>query len=236
MLPLADLLLTISRYSAEDLRRLAARQDLDLPPLRRVHLGVGLPRATLPPRRAELAPLLRSGGYLLTVGSLAPSKNHAVIVLALALLAERGRALPPLLWLGRDVERAGLDALLARHPAVARQVRHLQGLDDHDLALAYAHCRLTIFPSFFEGFGLPVAESLAFGKVCLASNACSIPEAGGDFADYFAPDDPAALAALIERYLDDRQLARRAAQIRRGHRATTWQATCRQLYAALGTS
>lgn len=236
MLPLADQLVTISRYSDEDLRRLAARQVLALPPLRRVRLGAGLPRVQLPPRRAELAPLLRRGGYLLTVASLSPSKNHAAIVQALALLAARGRALPPLLWLGRNIQRAELDALLARHPAVARQVLHLEGADDHDLALAYAHCRLTIFPSRFEGYGLPVAESLAFGKVCLASNACSIPEAGGDFADYFAPDDPAALAALIERYLDEAALAAREAEIRRGHRPTTWQETCRQLYAALGPS
>ncbi len=232
MLPLADQVVAISDYTRRDLEAFANARGL---PLRRpslARLGDRLPPADWPPRHAALVPLLSAGGYLLTVGSIAQPKNQEVIVRALALLIAQGRRLPPVLWLGRVVERVTLDRALADCPEVVPLLHIVEGADDHDLRLAYERCRFTIFPSLFEGWGLPLAESLALGKPCLASKAASIPEAGGRFADYFDPYDPATLAVLIQRYLDDAALARRQREIRRGYRAASWRQTGQELLRA----
>jgi hypothetical protein len=55
------------------------------------------------------------------------------------------------------------------------------------LTVLYRHCLFTVFPSIYEGWGLPVSESLTHGKFCLASSAASIPEAGGEFCEYLDP-------------------------------------------------
>jgi alpha-1,3-rhamnosyl/mannosyltransferase len=69
-----------------------------------------------------------------------------------------------------------------------------------------AHARAVLYPSRYEGFGLPVIEAQALGVPLAASNATSIPEVAGDAAVLFAPDDPAAMAAALERVLADEAL------------------------------
>ena len=59
---------------------------------------------------------------------------------------------------------------------------------DSELATLYEDCMFTIYPSFYEGWGLPVTESHAYGAPCISSNRTSLPEAGGDLALYFDPD------------------------------------------------
>ena len=67
---------------------------------------------------------------------------------------------------------------------------------DATLYQLYERCLFTVFPSFYEGWGLPVGESLWFGKNCIASNASSIPEVGKEFVTYF---DPQSLDELKEK-------------------------------------
>ena len=99
----------------------------------------------------------------------------------------------------------------------------LKGLSDAELHEAYRRCLFTVFPSFGEGWGLPVAESLAHGKFCIVSNRTSIPEVGGNLADYFDPADEQDALAKIERpLLEPAYLATREAQIRAEYRSRAW--------------
>ena len=85
---------------------------------------------------------------------------------------------------------------------------------DADLAILYRHARFTVAPSFSEGWGLPVQESLALGVPCIASSGGAMPEAGHGLAELFDPDDRAALRAAIERWAaDDGALAAARARI-----------------------
>ncbi len=68
---------------------------------------------------------------------------------------------------------------------------------DAELERLYQGCRFTLFPSFHEGWGLPVTESLSFGRPCIISNATSLPEAGGALARYFDPDNATEATAII---------------------------------------
>ena len=69
------------------------------------------------------------------------------------------------------------------------KIRLIEGPSDGELATLYQDCLFTLFPSHYEGWGLPVTESLAHGVPCLAADRTSLPEAGGRFARYFDPDN-----------------------------------------------
>ncbi len=86
------------------------------------------------------------------------------------------------------------------------RIKILHDVTDAELDLLYRKCMLTVFPSFVEGWGLPVGESLARGKICLASSAGAVPEVGGDFADYIDPYNATDGLEKLLRYLDDPEL------------------------------
>ena len=81
-------------------------------------------------------------------------------------------------------------------PRIQDDIVRLNHVTDAELAWLYQHCAFTVFPSLYEGWGLPVVESLAWGRFCLTSNAASLPEAGGEWAEYLDPWD---LPAWVER-------------------------------------
>ncbi len=74
----------------------------------------------------------------------------------------------------------------------------MSDIKDEELSLLYEKSYFTVYPSWYEGWGLPVAESLAHGKFCLAANGTSLREAGGEFAEYLDPYD---IPAWSERLL-----------------------------------
>jgi glycosyltransferase involved in cell wall biosynthesis len=137
---------------------------------------------------------------------------------------------PFVLYVGTAERRKGFDTLLAAMARVSQQrpdlglvvTTRLEGwelpagvrivelgfVDDDRLAALYRGCTLLAFPSRYEGFGLPVLEAMSYGAPVVASNASSVPEAGGDAACYVAPDDEAGLAAAILRVAQDSAYAR----------------------------
>jgi len=116
-------------------------------------------------------------------------------------------------------------------PMVAGKIELLHHVDDADLAVLYQHAQFTVYPSLYEGWGLPVAESLAFGKYCLASNAASLPEVGGDWVDYLDPWDVPGWAERLQfLFAHPEWVAERNARIAREYRAHPWRETAREIY------
>jgi hypothetical protein len=104
-----------------------------------------------------------------------------------------------------------------------RKVKMLSGVSDRDLARLYRHCLITIYPSSYEGWGLPVTESLCYGKVVLTTAISSLPEAGGEFAEYFTHQSPADMIEKLERLIDDHRYRQaREATIRERYRPRGW--------------
>ena len=124
-------------------------------------------------------------------------KNHDILYRAWLRLIEAGCTIPNLVFVG--MRGWGVDDLLsdlARDRRIRGRIHVLQTVSDTELAMLYDRCLYTVYPSLYEGWGLPVVESFAFGKFCLCSNAGSLPEAGGDLAEYLDPWD---LNAWVER-------------------------------------
>ena len=88
---------------------------------------------------------------------------------------------------------------------------------------------MSVYPSYYEGWGLPVAESLSFGKVSLASTASSLPEVGGQFADYFSPNSAPELLDLIVKYTNKKNRQDRQQFIKTNYQPVTWPVSLKRL-------
>ena len=140
------------------------------------------------------APITRP--FVLSVGTIDRRKNQVSLVRAWIALSRR-RSMPLLVLAGRFSGMSDdVRILLAREDC---NVKVIEGPSDEDVGALYAACQFTVFASHYEGWGIPVGESLWFGKACLASNATAIPEVGGPHCRYF---DPASLDDLIEKLED----------------------------------
>ncbi len=233
-MPVADVVLTISRHSRDALVALAAAAGRPMPPVEVVELGSGL--SDRPAAESRDMPGIPQP-YVLFVSTIEIRKNHRLLVRVWRRLMERhGASAVPVLvfagqigWLVDD-----LLAELAASGYLGGKIVHLPGLSDAELRQAYRDCLFTVFPSLCEGWGLPVAESLAQGKFCVASNRTSIPEVGGNLIDYLDPtDDDDALAKIERVLLDPVYLAEREAQLRAEYRPRSWSDCVRGLIGKL---
>ncbi len=231
-LPTADRILTTSQSTRRDF--LAFKEAFDIPekPISVVRLGRERPANLTNALPKEL--MKSPAGFVLCVGTVEVRKNHRLLIETwLKLLQRHDRDhVPALLWVGR--EGWMIDDLLAeidRSNFIDGKLLWLgqqEGLPDSSLHGLYRACLFTMFPSHYEGWGLPVSESLAHGKLCIASSASSIPEVGGDLVDYHVPDDPDKCLALAERAIfDPSYRAAREERIRREFTMPDW-AECAQ--------
>lgn len=138
--------------------------------------------------------------YLLYVGNLKPHKNVSRLLRAMAIMREK-QVDPQLLVVGDDA--VWKPALVQECARLGLQdvVSFVSWVSDDLLPVLYAGAELVIQPSTLEGFGLPVLEAMACGTPVACSNAASLPEVGGDAAEYFDPYSVEDMADAIERVL-----------------------------------
>ena len=146
--------------------------------------------------------------YLLFVGSAAPHKNLVTLLQAYRLISARRRDVPHLVVvLPNEAAAERIDPKL-RSLLATPGVHCLYAVPDETLASLYSAALMTIMPSYEEGFGLPVLESMACGTPVACSRAASLPEIAGDCAIYFDPHSTEEMAWAIEQLLssDDSRL------------------------------
>lgn len=226
------LLLAISRFSADALTAHLGRRGVTGPPVRVIRLAGGL----APGRRLAAVPGLAPGGFVAMIGDVVARKNHALIISVWRQLRAAGvRDVPTLVVAGRVApDQSALVRAVEADPALAPHVRFLPNVGDDGLAWLYTHCRFTVFASRHEGFGLPVAESLAFGKLCVASSAEAIPEASQGLALHLDPAaEPAWVATIAALLANPDRVAGHEAAIRARFRRVSWHDTANDVLAAL---
>jgi glycosyltransferase involved in cell wall biosynthesis len=233
-IPVADIVFTNSKHTRTALITFAAESGWRLPRVVALEMGSGFgDRLTA----GEQAMVSLPSRYVLFVSTIEVRKNHRLLVRVWQRLLERHGAnlVPNLVFVGK----VGwlVDGLLADLEAsgyLNGKVILLPSLSDAELQQTYRSCLFTVFPSLCEGWGLPIVESLAHGKFCVASNHTSIPEAGGDLIDYFDPlNEDDALAKIERPLIDPGYLAAREAQLRAEYRPRTWADCVHALIGAL---
>ena len=141
--------------------------------------------------------VVSSGKYILCVGTLEPRKNHRLLLDAYdAGLAEMGINL---VFAGR--RGWGVDGLLKRideHPKKDCGLYFLEGENDASVAYLYENAYIVAFPTFDEGFGLPVVEALKHGAVVATSDIPVMREVGGEYCAYFSPQDPCSFVSFVK--------------------------------------
>jgi glycosyltransferase involved in cell wall biosynthesis len=184
--------------------------------IRVVPLGVSKPTATAAPT-SKLAELGLDGNFVLQVGRVESRKNQAA---ALAAVEQLDGVMLAVAGPERDPH------LVAQLRASSR-CRVLGKVDQPTLELLYKRARAVVVPSLYEGFGLPVLEAMARGKVVVAAKASSLPEVGGEAALYYHDSaKPEQIAKVLDVAINDEGLRTRLAKAGRARAALyTWDET-----------
>jgi len=237
----ADLFLANSQSTRRDLLRVAERLGHTVPEhkIEVVPLDADFRRPSSNPLpAAALAQWgLEDTPYALFVSTIESRKNHLLAFEAWAeLLRRHGKAkVPRLVCVGRNgwlndhiFARLNASAELRSHVTIIHQA------SDEELALFYRCCEFTVYPSHYEGWGLPITESLCYGKVPVIADNSSLPEAGAGFALMFEDDSVSGLVEAVEKVaFDDGWRATRETDIRAGFTPRTWTQVAGQISDAL---
>ena len=178
---------------------------LDCESVHVAHLGVPRGFSPRPPSSTaqSLGKLgLEHGKFILTVGTIEPRKNLVHVLEAHALLPEALKAAYPLVIAGARGWRS--QGMLTRlRSQDDRHVRFLGHVTSEELANLYSGAALFVFPSIYEGFGLPPLEAMACGAPVIVSDRSSLPEIVGDAGVMMNPEDPESTTATIQDLLAD---------------------------------
>jgi glycosyltransferase involved in cell wall biosynthesis len=170
--------------------------------------------------------------FVLYAGNVKPHKNLERLIQAFDLVRRRGLDHLKLVLIGDEISKyAALRRAVHRHQ-LHQHVRFLGYLPEATLAVMYRLAGVFVFPSLYEGFGLPPLEAMASGTPVVTSNVSSLPEVAGDAAVLVDPYEPTAIADGIYRVLTDEALRRNLRQ--RGldrARQFSWEASVRRVRA-----
>jgi glycosyltransferase involved in cell wall biosynthesis len=231
-----DAVLAISEATAQDVRRFGYSRPEAVVNIRGAALD------SIRPHSAEEVGAYRKRfrrrygidkDFILYVGAFEWRKNPVGTMEAFALLPEPVRSRLDLVItcrMAKSEERVLREE--ARHLGIARSLKITGYVPDDELRALYQLCRLLLFPSYYEGLGLPVLEALACGTPVVTSNTSSLPEYAGDVCRLANPASPEALAQAVEEALAEPREA--GAEARRAFAAQfTWEDTARRAAAAI---
>ncbi len=222
-----------SKFTKQELQNFYYKSNLPPPPMKVLTLGSDL--HTKKEQIFNLSQNIRdliAEPYLIFVSTIEIRKNHQLIYdMYIKLLSQGIKNLPKIYFVGRRGWR--VDSLLKSLDKDARiqdKIIILDNISDKDLITLYVNCWFTLYPSFIEGYGLPVAESLSFKKFCLSSNTGSLPEVGEDYIDYANPYD---LDEWIQKFSflinTPDYIQQKEDYIQKNYKTTTWEECMKEI-------
>jgi glycosyltransferase involved in cell wall biosynthesis len=193
-----------------------------------VPLGLGASQRAEPMPEGDVRERLDLGQrrVLLSLSAKRPHKNLLALIDALALIPAERRPLLVLpgypTWHERELRERAMSC------GVVADVRFPGWLSEREIEGLWALAEVFVFPSLYEGFGLPVLEAMARGVPVACSNASSLPEVAGDAALLFDPHDERQIADALSRLIDDRELRERLRQLGRSRaKQFSWERAAR---------
>ena len=207
LLQIADCVVTVSDYSGKRVLEYLKARRFPIPPIKTLRMAheTWCPHAETVSCSPKVTRILDTP-FVLYVSTIEIRKNHTLLFrIWKQLIAKHGAArIPKLVFVGRPGWRVrDLMDQLESTRMLDGHIVLLHGLSDVELSLLYQRALFSAFPSFEEGWGLPVGESLIHGRPCVASNTSSVPEVGGDFVVYADPFNLNESLALYEKMIFD---------------------------------
>jgi glycosyltransferase involved in cell wall biosynthesis len=178
--------------------------------------------------------------FILTVGDLQPRKNHLGMIRAFEDLVRNHPQLPHhLLIVGKETWYAPTVRAVARRSSVSERIHFTGFVEDAELHRLYGACDLLVYPSFYEGFGLPILEAMACGRAVACSNTSAMPEVADSAALLFDPSSQRDLVFAMRDLLLNPELRQRMERLGVQRAATfSWESsaakTLDQYYAVAG--
>lgn len=222
-------IVTNSGFSAAELHRYvgAGGRRLTVAHLGADHVGRIVP--DISPRLHRLFDQLANCPFVLAVSSDNPNKNFSAVVKALDMM---GEAAPACVIVGTRNDR-----VFAQTRLDTQRIHHLGYVSDAELVALYRQARAMVYPSFYEGFGLPPLEAMWHGCPVVVSRTSAMPEICGDAALYCDPNDPASLAQALGLLLKDDELRRKMSGLGQDRARTfVWQKTSQIILEAMRRS
>jgi glycosyltransferase involved in cell wall biosynthesis len=243
-LPSADVILTISAATARDVTSYAESAKLVLRAApTRIPIGTGFKKNHASRLQAghELSSRLPpANSYALVVSTIEVRKNHLLLFRVWRrLLDDMPAELVPTLVFAGQVGWLVTDLMeqLQTSRFLDGKVIRIDSPTDQELEALYEGCIFTLFPSLYEGWGLPVTESHAFGRPCIISNTSSLPEAGGSLARYIDPESTTDAYRVIRETIEDRAgLWAWRDRVRREFKPVEWSQSARAVLKVLDTT
>lgn len=232
----SDLILCNSSYVEQSIVNFAIDNNLSNPPK---IIKINLAKDKLFPNKETPINLeqFKSLKYILLVGSLNYRKNQILLIkIWEKLYRELKENTPTLLLVGMFVGYGNKHILqtLRNNNFLNGKIKIFSDLSDQELDYLYKNCYFTVFPSFYEGWGLPVGESLAYGKVCLSSNSTSLTEVGEELSVYFSPQNFNDCYTKIFKYINNKKiLSKQENLIKRNFKRRTWRNVSQEIIEVL---
>lgn len=170
-----------------------------------------------------------SNPYLLFVSTIEPRKNINSLISAFNYLKSKHKIDHHLIMIGQKGWNYESIFKNIENSPWQEQIHHLGYLSDQQVALFYSQADVFVYPSYYEGFGLPILEAMTLGSPVVTSNSSSLPEVAGDAALLINPDDFMELAEAILRVISDTKLRQKLIQKGKERaKLFSWKKTARQ--------
>lgn len=231
----ADVITVISKATKRDVETFCEQQGvLKKPEVAVVRLGDN-PQVDITPSKPK--DVAADEKFILAVGTFEIRKNYQLLYQAIKLAELENRMMPKIViagrrgWLTEDLRH-----VLANDPFVKAHIIWLNDVNDSELKWLYDRCMFTVFPSLAEGWGLPIAESLGYGKMCVASGVSSMLEIGEGLVDYFLPYDARECMEKIIHYSNENLYLAKNEEVAKLYKVFSWDASYKQLVDAISLS
>ncbi len=193
------------------------------PPIETIRLGDDISEIIAP---APPSFVRNPTSFAISVGTIEARKNHTEIYYAYKLAHERGIELSDIYILGKPGWLTGdIIYFIRSDVTVKHKITIVSDVNDQDLAWLYKNALYTVYPSEYEGWGLPIAESLAYGTPVIASNTSSMTEISPQLVDHVSPFDPAELLDKMIVYSNKEASDKQRQVIQTNYKPQTWDKT-----------
>jgi glycosyltransferase involved in cell wall biosynthesis len=234
--PVSKTVVVQSRSTQEDLTMWMQGQELEVPDIQQFRLGEDFSTTHIKPSDSEMLEKykVKKDGYLVYVSTIEPRKNHTLLYYTYKLAKSRGVHLPKLLIIGRvGHDTTEIIKFIKEDPQINQQIKICDQVSDDELNWLYENCMFTIVPSFYEGWGMSVLESIFRGKSAVCSNTSSLAEMPDNCVIRFNP-------ASTDECLDAIIVMSKPATLKRyrenasQYRPHSWDASYKQVIDILG--